>query len=101
MYTFSFFGRVLALSMLIMPSAFAQNLVVNPQFDHDAANWTLSDSVQWDSFGLDQGSVHLMSETSMSNATQCVAAEGGWAFVAIAHVYGHCPGARLYAIWAA
>ncbi len=96
MYTFLLFCSAL---LLVGTSASAQNLVENGAFDGGIDGWTISDHVEWSSFGMDYGSIHLTSDTTTSSASQCVAAEGGASFVATAQVTGHCPGARLYAIW--
>ena len=100
MYTFVLFCRALALAVAAATSAFAQNLDQNGAFD-GRHRWLDSCRRRANgSFGMDRGSIHLASEKSQSSATQCVSAEGGQAFVATAQVTGHCPGARLYAIWA-
>lgn len=100
MYTFTLFIRALAaLLALISTTVFAQNLVENGEFDGSIDGWTQSGSVEWTSFGMDYGSIHLASETTASSASQCIPVESGSALVATAEVTGQCPGARLYAIW--
>jgi hypothetical protein len=101
MYTFSLFCKALALVFIVAVPALGQGLATNPTLYENADGWTLSDLAQWDSYGYDRGSIHLQSTSSISTATQCVAAEGGQAFVATARVYGACAGARFYALWAA
>ena len=100
MYTFCLLWRSLALLFLVMTTASSQALDTNPTLYENADGWTLSSLSEWDTFGYDRGSIHLQSTSSQSRATQCVAAEGGQTFVATARVYGSCPGARLYALWA-
>ena len=92
---------MLVTSLLSVTPLFAQNLIENGAFDGSTDGWVQSDSVEWSSFGMDYGSIHLYSETATSSATQCVSAEGGRAFVVTAQVTGHCAGARLFAIWSA
>src|SRR3569833_2022030 len=101
MYTFALAIRVLIALPLFVATAVAQNLVQNPDIATNTDQWITTASVEWSPVGRGAaGSVHLTSETTVSSASQCVTAEGGFAFVLSAHVTGHCPGARLYAIWA-
>lgn len=100
MYMISLFFRALALLFVAVSTASAQAIDTNPTLYENTDGWTLSSLAQWDPYGYDRGSIHLQSTLSQSSATQCVAAEGGKAFVATARVYGSCPGARLYALWA-
>jgi hypothetical protein len=97
-------GRICAalatLALVAMP-AHAQNLVFNPTFDENIDDWWTSASIEWaPSFGYENGSMHLFSQTTVSSASQCVQAGEGSTYVASARVYSHCVGARFYVFWA-
>lgn len=102
MYTFPFARQTLAVFLLAITPAFAQNLDLNSTFDEGLEDWTTSGFAQWlPTFGVEGGSLHLSSEKSTAAATQCIIGGSGSTYVAAADVYSHCVGARvLYVLWA-
>lgn len=114
MYTISLIGRALALFLLAVSTAIAQNFVDNPYFDTDLGSWqSFTDTeagaqVEWtsdldhfDALESHAGALRIIAYTHVSSAQQCVSVENDDLYIVTVWARARCSGsAELYLSWA-